>query len=495
MTRVCVFFIVFAPPPWRVHDTMSAVAIRQAMIGRKRIVNPVLTEEEVRELPPCVASHDMGTKNYTFTIVTRRDLTPADQVGQKKKFPCPLKDILRWKKWILDGNQVMDYALSVTKLLEGELIHKLNRVRLVLSEAQISPKAKHMLAISASMLSYYSTRKLVTGSQYPEAFRCVGAQSKFSYCMLGTPEGDENYDNRKRLSRLIVEYLMNEWKRDGLVHADWADFYNSKNITGDDKQDDYADCMLQCITELLMEMEIAPSWEALNAMYAWIIQADRHFASPGPNNWPLAMTAEGENALLSLMRKVDRDLAQAIKRQVKLKERLAKLKRKKTPSEEESLLAKAAEEIDLRQAASESVYKGLSTCISMIGSRGINKEARAAVRTKEAEEAEERKRKFETLYSASKDIPGARKKLARARKDQDRSNIPYLMQLENQAIRRGDEARLAYLSAAMGTIDEEVDFEELQDDEDEEAKARAAEYKRAATERAKRARTEIPPII
>lgn len=477
---------------------MSAVAIRDSVMSRKRVVNPSLTDEEIKALPPCIASHDMGTKNYTFTIVTRRDLNPAEQqqqAGQRQRFPCPLKDILRWKKWILDGSQVMDYALSISKLLEGEDINRLNRVRLVLSEAQISPKAKHMLAISASMLAYYSTRKLVTGSQYPEAFRCVGAQSKFSYCMLGTPEGDENYANRKRLSRLIVEYLMNEWKRHGLVQAEWADFYNSKYVTGDDKQDDYADCMLQCITELLMEMEIAPSWEALNAMYEWIMKRDAHFASAGANNWPLAMTADGENALLSLMRKVDRELAQAIKRQVKLKERLEKLKRKKSPAEEESLLAKAAEEIERRQAASESVYKGLATCISMIGSRATNKETRAAVRTKEAEEAEERKRKFDALYNASKDIPGASKKLARARKNEDRANIPYLMQLEHQAIQRGDQARLAYLASAMGTMDEDVDFEELRDDEDEAAKAQAAEFKRAVAERAKRARTEVSPIV
>ena len=465
------------------------------MMSRKRKVNPELTEEEVRALPPCIASHDMGTKNYTFTIVTRRELNASEQSRQKKKFPCPLKDILRWKKWLLNGNQIMDYAISITEKLEGEIIHRLNHVRLVLSEAQISPKAKHMLGISAAMLSYYNTRKRVTNSNYPEAYRCVGAQSKFSYCMLCTPEGDENYDNRKRLSRLIVEYLMNEWGQEGLVDREWVDFYNSKYITGDDKQDDYADCMLQCITELLMEMEIAPPWEALNAMYEWIMKADRHFASPGPNNWPLAMTAEGENALLSLMRKVDRELAQSIKKQIKLKEKLEKLKRKKTPSEEARLLAEAAEEVERRQAASESVYKGLSVCVSMIGSRGINKEARNAVRTKEAEEAEERKKKFDSLYEAVKDIPGAAKNLARARKRNEDGKIPYLMELEHKAIRRGDEARRAFLSAAMGTMDEEVDFEELQEEEDDSVKQQASEFKRLAAERAKRARVEIAPIV
>lgn len=464
----------------------SAVAVRENMLKRKRVVNPELTPEEARALEPCVASHDMGTKNYTFAIATRRLITAALASGTKH-FPCPLKQILRWKKWILSGTQIMEYAISITEKLDNEVIHQENRVRLVLSEAQIAPKAKHMLGICASMMSYYNTRKLVTRSQYPEAFRCVGAQAKFSYCMLGTPEGDENYDNRKRLSRLIVEYLMNQWRELGLVEPEWVDFYNSKHITGDDKQDDYADCMLQLITELLSEMGVAPSWSALNAMFAWIIKRDSHFTAEGRNSWPLALSADGEKNLMSIMRKRDTDLLRAIKKQVKLKERLASLKRKKSPADEERLLQQAADDVERCQNECYMVHNELSTCISMIGVRSGNKEVRAAVRTKEREEADERKRKFDQLYGETHEASVIRRRITKARANEP-DKLPYLMQLEHKAIQRGDAARLAFLNSAMGGVDDEVDFEEILEDQDPAEKEQISEFKRIQEERAKKAR-------
>lgn len=469
-----------------VRETAQA-QLTSAERKRKRIVNPKLTDEDAAALPPCVGSHDMGTKNYTFVILVPKQLSP--NARQESKFQCPFERIVRWKKYILEGEQIMEYSTCLVSKLEKEPIHRQNRIRDVYCEAQIAPKAKHMLGISATMLSYFKTRQLVTGSPFPERFCCVGAQSKFSYFLLGTPEGDENYANRKRLSRLIVEYLLTEWNKEGeaAVPKQWLEFYTSKLITGDDKQDDYADCILQGITEMLMAMGIAPPWIALAKLYAWLLRADTHFAGPGKNNWPLAMTAEGENYLTALMRKVDRELQAAIRKKEKLVARLTGLKRKKTPAEEKQLMEDADRELAAKKAASESVYNGLKVPIGMIGARAHNKEAREIVRTKERQEAEERAAKFATLNDAMNAEIGAKKKRASA-SSQDK--IPYLMQLENEAIRRGDEARRAYLASAMGTIDEEVDFEELQDDHEQ--KKAMEEYQQLMRNKRAKPATDTP---
>lgn len=435
----------------------SAQAIRNGVMDKmKKVVNPVLTEQEVAALPGCVDSEDMGTKNYTFTI-----FVPVDAITPPKhetRFPCPIKKLLRWVKYILQGDSIMYYVQHLTKLLNDEPIRRAGKVRWALAEAQIAPKAKHMLAISATLMSYFHTRKLITGSAWPEQMLSVGAQSKFSFFMLGTPEGDENYANRKRLSRLIVEYLMDQWREDGLIEPEWATFYNSKHITGEDKQDDYADCMLQGITEVFYRLKYNPTWPALNKLYAWLKRRDVHFAEPGNLNWPLAFNAESEAALLSVMKRVDKDLLKTMKALEKQTTHLANLKRKKSPAEEEALIKAAHAEIERAQKASDSVYTGLSTCISMIGNRAHNKALRKIERTKELEEAESRLKRYKAYMAQAK---AAGVTVSEKEKQRLRGEKPqYLMQLEQQAISRQDALRRAYIAAETGGDDDEFEFEE-----------------------------------
>jgi hypothetical protein len=434
----------------------SAVAIREGLMGKhSKVVNPVLTAQELADLPGCVDSDDMGTKNYTFTI-----FVPVDAIVPPKHeshFPCPIKRLLRWLKYILQGDSIMYYVEHLTALLDAEPIRRANKIRWAMAEAQIAPKAKHMLAISATFMTYFHTRKLVSHAQWPEQMLSVGAQSKFSFFMLGTPEGDENYANRKRLSRLIVEYLMTTWKEDGLIESEWHAFYISKHITGEDKQDDYADCMLQGVTEVFYRLQYNPTWPALNKLYKWI-QRDSHFEGPGPNNWPLAFNAESEAALLSAMKKVDKGLLKAMKNLEKQIKHLAGLKRKKSPAEEEAQIKAARAEVERAQKASESIYSGLATCISMIGNRAHNKALRKIERTKELEEAERRLKRYKDYMKEAK---AAGIHISEKEKQRLRGEKPqYLMELEHQAISREDALRRAYISAETGGDDDEFEFEE-----------------------------------
>lgn len=435
----------------------SAVAIREGTMSRhSRVVNPVLTAQEIAALPGCVDSDDMGTKNFTFTIFVPFDAIPPSP--GETKFPCPIKKLLRWLKYILQGDSIMYYVEHLTAMLDAEPIRRANKIRWAMAEAQIAPKAKHMLAISAAFMTYFHTRKLVSGAQWPEQMLSVGAQSKFSFFMLGTPEGDENYQNRKRLSRLIVEYLFTEWREDDLIEPEWVDFYLSKKITGDDKQDDYADCMLQGVTEVFYRLKYNPTWPALDRLYKWLQSRDPHFEGPGPNNWPLAFNAESEAALLSAMKKVDKGLLRAMKNLEKQVKHLAGLKRKKSPADEEVIIKNLRAEIGRAQKASESVYSGLRTCIGMVGNRAHNKALRKIERTKELEEAEKRLKRYKDYMKEAKaagvSISEKEKQLLRGEKPQ------YLMELEQRSIARQDALRRAYIAAETGGDDDEVEFEE-----------------------------------
>lgn len=436
----------------------QATVIRDSVMHqtkeKQRKVNPELSLEEAAKLPGCVSSHDMGTRNYTH--VTFAPAEPPKKAKNERRFPCPIERILSWKKYHLEGDSIMYYASHLVKLLEADPVNRANRVRWPYAEAQIAPKAKHMLAISATLMSYYETRKAVTGSAWPERMISVGAQSKFAYFMLGTPEGDDNYANRKRLSSYIVEYLMVEWKNEGLIEPAYTEFYLNKNVTGADKRDDYADCMLQGITEELVRQRVAPTWPALNRLYGWIKRTDSHFAGPGKGNWPLAFNAESEAALLALMKKVDRTLARAMRNYEKLIARFAGLKRKKTPAEETQLLNAAKADIEKARDACKAIYEDLNHCIDMIGARAYNKETRALVRTAERKEAEERKQRFMDYLAAAK-ANGVH--VSEREKQLKGEKMQYLMELEQAAISREDAARRAYLQAAMMGEDEEMEYD------------------------------------
>lgn len=224
-------------------------------------------------------------------------------------------------------------------------------------------------------------RKKLLGGTYPRDVISIGAQSKFSYFFLKCPTGTENYGNRKRLSVVILEYLFKQWYASGQLKKEWYQFYDNKLYEGSDKKDDYADAALQLIVYLLERLQIAPQWEALEALYAFLLTNPRYGPVDGggiTRKWPLAFTSLGEEAFEVLMRRADRENARANKRLTDLVDdvriRLNDPKTKKKPVDEDKLaeLDTARSEIARSQAQLLCV-RGFKSCHWMLGNRVKNK--------------------------------------------------------------------------------------------------------------------------
>lgn len=149
---------------------------------------------------------------------------------------------------------------------------------------------------------YLLMRKDMQNSPYPKEIRHVNAHCKFSYFLIKTPEGRPNKIYRKKLSRLIVHYLLKQWVARGKLHRKWLVFYEENKA----KQDDYADCFLQLYAEECIYHGVTqPSWEALELLWAELMK-DPSFAETG--GWPLALTAEGDRKYQSYLNRVQKAL-------------------------------------------------------------------------------------------------------------------------------------------------------------------------------------------
>lgn len=362
---------------------MAGAPMREKLMAHysARAVNVPLTAEQARIHPLVYASHDMGEVTFTYFIVVPLS-KPPQEVGPHE-FVCPFERIVRWPKYNLRGGDESTFGISQTliDLTENEQLIKQMRVKEAVIESQLGPQNPKMYALSRETATTYLMRKKLTGGEYPEAVTSIGAQSKFSYFFLKCPTGTENYDNRKRLAVVILDYLLRQWCEAGKIPREWYKYYDDKLLTGDDKKDDYADPALQLIVYLLEKMKIAPQWTALEALYRYLMENPRYGPTIGggiTQKWPLAFTAAGEVAYDVLERGSLRNLERAGKRLHDLIERAqAGLNRnnprRKPISEDirEELNAAAAENV--RCTMLRKTVQTFVACQWMLGNRLKNK--------------------------------------------------------------------------------------------------------------------------
>jgi hypothetical protein len=287
----------------------------QAMAHYKeRAINIPLTAEQAKEHPLVYAGHDMGEVSYTYFMVVPIKEAPK-HVGPRE-FVCPFERIVRWPKCYLREGDESTFGITQTlvDLLDKEQLITQMRVKKAIIESQLGPQNPKMYALSRETATTYIMRKKLLGGGYPEEIVSVGAQSKFSYFFLKCPSGSENYDNRKRLSVVILEYLFDQWYASGKLPREWHQFYQNKLLSGSDKKDDYSDSALMLIVFLLEELGIAPQWTALEGLYAFLLANPRYGPVSGcgiTQKWPLAFTALGEDAFDVLERRSIRELDRA----------------------------------------------------------------------------------------------------------------------------------------------------------------------------------------
>lgn len=277
----------------------------------------------------------------------------------------------------------------------------------------------------------------------PPQILSVRPTSKFGFLYLKTPEGDKQYENRKRMCRLIVLFLLREFcQRLKVLDVGWLQFYESKLITGDDKQDDYADAYLQLYAEQCVKLKFRPSWAALERLYNFL-KEDAHFRETG--TWPLALTAEGVKRLETDQRIATREAEMAAKRQAQEEARQANPKRKRATQEEEN---KRLEELRNKVAdkqTSVAVLTSLEHAKSAIVSHKRQKEVRPDQRK---QEAEERKAADEEARRVTQQLKyGDLSNKDMAELERKGTSMHYLAQKELFAVSRADQARVAEMKA------------------------------------------------
>lgn len=339
-----------------------------------RAINVAFTAEEAKSHPLVMASHDMGAVSYTYFMVIPLSEPPPPLPPDQ--FACPFQDIVRWVKANLHSEQLSELCQAIVNMFNAEQLHKQSRVKGALIEAQLGTQNPRMYALSGSVMTNYYKQKTDTGCQFPESVVSVGAQSKFSLFFLKTPTGLVNYDNRKRLSVLILEFLFDQWNHRKVLRTEWFRFYSGKMLTGSDKKDDYADAALQLIAYLMEVLGIALEWEALEALYTYLRKDPRFGPVEGygvKNKWPLAFTAEGEEAFRILRSRTERELASAVKKLSDKREVFATMKRQPTQKQRDRLQELTAALALCRQKKAR--VDALVACHAMVGKRETNKES------------------------------------------------------------------------------------------------------------------------
>lgn len=305
--------------------------LREKLIaGVKRAREP-LANEDVIEHPdthePVVTSHDMGTTNFCYFI---GEPNQDESIKEHPDWFALVLKFIRWIKASLKGETVPQYDESIMKLLLKEPLIAHNRVVRVHIEQQVAVENPVMYAISSGVTMLYLVRKEDQVSRYPEAVYTVNAHLKFSYFGIKCPEGYGKKPFRKKLACLIVLFLLEHWVKTGRLHKKWLNLYNENKS----KQDDYADCFLQCYAEECKLANVFPTWAALQELWGYLVK-DKIFASDG--KCPLELTAEMQKKYDSYIKRLDKIKDKKEKEDAKAKELEEKNKTKKKTSSQTTL--------------------------------------------------------------------------------------------------------------------------------------------------------------
>lgn len=98
-------------------------------------------------------SQDMGIANFVYLIALpmQPDFAGLPDDG----FACVFEP-KRWIKRKLGGDQLTEYCGSLVGMLDNEPVHRQNRLKMLLIEAQIAPRNPHMYA-SATIHVFFSS--------------------------------------------------------------------------------------------------------------------------------------------------------------------------------------------------------------------------------------------------------------------------------------------------------------------------------------------------
>ena len=154
------------------------------------------------------------------------------------------------------GISPVDVQRVITIDLESEGICSIHNVS-TKEEVEASTLSSYEHAAVATTIKSAGNRQLSV--HWPRTIELISPQQKFGYFGFKCPKGDELKEARKRLSVLIVRFLLLKYIKRGELRQEWLDdVYDQES-----KQDDMADAFLQLYAKVLIARKLMLSWSVI----------------------------------------------------------------------------------------------------------------------------------------------------------------------------------------------------------------------------------------